>query len=293
MNRGLSSDMIKSRQPVAVRFPLSGWHARAVRDCFGDGHSLSTPRRPLDQIEVGIGQNAYIADFCALVVKAPCHHKRPQNIPCQHDQGNRVPPGSTQRHGYGQHCFGSRPPGYVPFCSTSQLQDHIVVLRAENIAIKLLILLNTRALFEFMQRRLRWCSRLLFVISLVLGLIGSASCTERQPSTAGLPVVPSPLSIPEPSVPGDVQRVNINITDGHFESDIYTTQAGPSRLWVTTDGRAYTFGIDALVASRELPANATTQIGLTAPEPARFTMRLSGGGTEFTATLDVRPVGGR
>jgi hypothetical protein len=79
----------------------------------------------------------------------------------------------------------------------------------------------------------------------------------------------------------------------HTTVSLYTTQASPSRLWVTTDGRAHTFGIEAVVASRELSANTTTQIGLTAPEPACSTMRLSGGGTESTARLDVRAVGGR
>jgi hypothetical protein len=127
---------------------------------------------------------------------------------------------------------------------------------------------------------------------IVLALVCIA-CTEREASTQAIPVAPTAIESPVPNVSTDVQLVDIVITDGRFGNDIYATQVGPSRLEITTHGGPFTFEIDPLVAPRELPANSTTTIGLTAPDPTRYTMRLSGGGATSTATLNGRPIGGR
>ncbi|MDQ6692800.1 MAG: hypothetical protein M3014_00025, partial [Chloroflexota bacterium] len=92
-------------------------------------------------------------------------------------------------------------------------------------------------------------------------------------------------------LPQDIQKLEISVSGGKFGHDRYDMQQGAVQLVISTTGGPYTFMVDKLIASRELPANAKTTIGVNVPTTGEYTMRLTGG-TEGTAILNVRAPGG-
>lgn len=134
----------------------------------------------------------------------------------------------------------------------------------------------------------------------VLVLIGAA-CTERQNVSGAGPLPVEATAYPSVEArgvqvakdpPQDIQELRITVTAGGFEADRYDAQARATRLVVTTQGGPYTFAIDRLLQPRQLPADGTTEISLTLPDPGLYTLQLTGG-TSDTAVLNVRSAGAR
>jgi hypothetical protein len=144
--------------------------------------------------------------------------------------------------------------------------------------------------------------RSVLILSLAAGIAGVAlGCTERQPVTGAGPLPVAATAFPSPDgrnvpvakdPPQDVQELSIEIIDGRFAADRYSMQVGPARLRVTTRGGPYRLEGDRLLQPQELPPNATTTIGVTAPDPGDYIMRLASTG-RATAVLNVRPPGAR
>lgn len=111
---------------------------------------------------------------------------------------------------------------------------------------------------------------------------GGAGVSSPTPGTGHIAVSP----------PQDIQAITIRIRDGHFDADIYTAQAHPIRLTVWADDNADTLAIDGLLDPQPLTAGAPTIIGVTVPNPRRYTMRTGGGGSGI-AVLDVHAAGTR
>jgi hypothetical protein len=86
--------------------------------------------------------------------------------------------------------------------------------------------------------------------------------------------------------------MTIRITDGHFDADVYSAEARPIRITVWTNGNSDTIAIDNLLDQQPLKPDEPTVIGLTLPNPGRYTIRL-GGASTATAALDVRAPGSR
>jgi hypothetical protein len=141
------------------------------------------------------------------------------------------------------------------------------------------------------RHRQRFAATALLVCGLAVAGIG---CTQRQGVRDQNPLgLSSPTALDRVGdTPEDVQRVPIQVVDGRFVNDVYATQTGPARLRVTTLGGPYTMSIDQLLQPRELPANATTEIPLTLPDPGEYTIQLAGAARD-TAVLNVRPLGQR
>jgi hypothetical protein len=129
-------------------------------------------------------------------------------------------------------------------------------------------------------------------------LVAGVGCTTRRgaESDAPLPLV-STSPVPQPDE--NIQALVVTIVDSRFDSDVYTQQTGATRMVVKTHGGPYLFSIDDLADRRELPASGTTEILYSISDPGRHTMRAdlststAAAATHATATLDVRPVGGR
>jgi hypothetical protein len=132
-----------------------------------------------------------------------------------------------------------------------------------------------------------------------------ASCTDRKATADVGPLPVAPTAYPTgaasngPGVSGvseDIQALTIRIANGQFDADVYTAESRPIRLQVWASGGPYKLTIDNLLDPRpveaNVPAGDPTVIGLTLPTPGRYTMHLSGAGTD-TATLDVRAPGDR
>jgi hypothetical protein len=65
------------------------------------------------------------------------------------------------------------------------------------------------------------------------------------------------------------------------------------QLVIHTTGGPYTFMVDKLVQSQELPADTTTTVGVNVATAGDYTMRLTGPREqEATAVLNVRAPGG-
>jgi hypothetical protein len=137
--------------------------------------------------------------------------------------------------------------------------------------------------------------------SLLLLAITTAGCTDRKASAdvGPLPVAPTAYPTgPASTGPGvaeistDIQAITIHIVDGRFDADVYDLQSRPVRLEVSSEGGPFTLSIDQLLEPRSLDADGITIIGLSLPDPGKYTMHLNGAGTD-TATLDVRPPGDR
>lgn len=139
---------------------------------------------------------------------------------------------------------------------------------------------------------------------LTLAILATA-CTERRVTAdvGPLPVAPTAYPTgPASDGPGvaevseDIQAISIHIQDGRFDADVYDAQSRPIRLEVSSADGPYVLAIDGLLEPRTLDTGGasvnTTIIGLTLPNPGRYTMRLSGSGAD-TATLNVRPAGDR
>lgn len=141
-------------------------------------------------------------------------------------------------------------------------------------------------------------SALMAAAGALLLALGSG-CTERQTTTDSLPLpVSSPAVILNPpsspgALPEDVQELPISIEGGRFGADRYSAQVGPIVLRVTTgSGGPYILSIDGLLPPQQVPAQATTNVGVTAPTAGDYVMRLSGG-SSATAILNVRRPGFR
>ena len=138
--------------------------------------------------------------------------------------------------------------------------------------------------------------RLPLLATLLLG--ATLGCTTRQAAVSDAPL-PMVSTSPVPQPGENIEALMVQIVDGHFDNDVYTQQPGATWLIVKTEGGPYLFSIDGLVDRRELPANATTVILYSVSDPGRHTMRADLSTTttvaaaQATATLDVRPVGGR
>lgn len=117
---------------------------------------------------------------------------------------------------------------------------------------------------------------------------GAKNAEERQ---GKLPVSPGAIN----EVPQEIHTISVFIDDGKFQSDRYVAQPGPLELIVITrQGGPYTLTIEPLVTPQALPANATTEVGFTAPGPGEYAMRLiRDGAIVATATLDICPPGSR
>lgn len=132
-------------------------------------------------------------------------------------------------------------------------------------------------------------ARILLAILVVGLLLACGDETENAREAEGkLPVTPGAIN----ELPTDTQRLPVTIVNGAFDAERYAAQPGAIRLNVTTVGGPYTLSIGDLVPATELPANATTEVEFTAPEPGEHPMRLTGP-AEATALLNIRPVGGR
>ncbi len=123
-------------------------------------------------------------------------------------------------------------------------------------------------------------------------------CTTRKSATsdAPLPIV-NVSPVPQPGE--NIEALVVQISNGHFEHDVYAQQPGATRLVLRTQGGPYLFSIDGLVDRRELAANAETVVLYSVTDPGRYTMHAALStsadptASEATATLDVRPIGGR
>src|SRR5215469_4445 len=140
------------------------------------------------------------------------------------------------------------------------------------------------------------------VVSL-LGVALAASlgvgCTTRQGAYSD---VPGPLVTGEQNVQVDDENINavvVHIANGQFDESVYEQQTGNMRLVLRTEGGPYLFSIDDLVQPRELPESRSTVVQYSTSAPGRHTMHAAlststdATATGATATLDVRPVGGR
>src|SRR5262249_5286481 len=94
-------------------------------------------------------------------------------------------------------------------------------------------------------------------------------------------------------------QVVVHIANGQFDESVYEQQTGNMRLVLRTEGGPYLFSIDDLVQPRELPESGSTVVQYSTSAPGRDRMHAAlststdATATEATATLDVRPVGGR
>jgi hypothetical protein len=129
-------------------------------------------------------------------------------------------------------------------------------------------------------------------------LLMTAGCTTRKSATSEEPppiVTLSPGAVPD----NNPQQIVIQVSNNQFERDIYECQPGDVTLVLRTSDGPYLFYVDRLVDRRELAANTETVVRFNVSDPGRYTMHLalstpqSATATETTATLDVRPVGGR
>ncbi|MEO8287048.1 MAG: hypothetical protein ABI670_11510 [Chloroflexota bacterium] len=126
---------------------------------------------------------------------------------------------------------------------------------------------------------------------LLLVAIFSTACGDdsKNATQGGNPsgVAPSDAG----KLPQNIQRLEINVSDGKFEHDRYDMQQGAVQLVITATGGPYTFMVEKLIAAQELPASAKTTIGVNVPNPGEYIMKLTGQG-EGTAILNVRAPGG-
>ena len=133
---------------------------------------------------------------------------------------------------------------------------------------------------------------------IVIMLGAGVACTTRQGAYSDAPV-PYVGASPVVQVDENMDALVIQISNGHFDHSLYEQQTGDMRLLLRTEGGPYLFSIDELVGPRELPESGSTVILYSVSAPGRHTMHLalstptSATATEETATLDVRPVGGR
>jgi hypothetical protein len=134
------------------------------------------------------------------------------------------------------------------------------------------------------------------VVALVLPLLLTVACTTRSgaASDAAMPAIPGQAL---PAANSDA--VIVQIEDGQFDQTMYEQQTGDMQMIVRTSGGPYLFYIDDLVDKRELPEQGLTTISYSVSAPGRHTMHVAlstpttASAAEASATLDVRPVGGR
>jgi hypothetical protein len=129
-------------------------------------------------------------------------------------------------------------------------------------------------------------------------MTATVACTTREGAYSDVPV-PYVGASPVVQIDENMDALVIQISNGHFDHSLYEQQTGDMRLLLRTEGGPYLFSIDGLVGPRELPESGVTVILYSASAPGRHVMHLalstptSATATEETATLDVRPVGGR
>lgn len=133
---------------------------------------------------------------------------------------------------------------------------------------------------------------------IAITMAATGACTTREGAYSEAPV-PYVGASPVVQIDENMDAVVIQVANGHFDRSLYEQQTGDMRLVLRTEGGPYLFSIDGLVGPRELPEMGTTVILYSASAPGRHIMHLalstptSATATEDTATLDVRPVGGR
>ena len=134
------------------------------------------------------------------------------------------------------------------------------------------------------------------VLCVALLLVG-VGCGATTAGTGPPSSVADTTSVPPGSRDNDVtsvsteesQAINVSIYDGRFDSSVYRLRTGAARIYVRTDGRAYTLSIEYLVTSRHLPPDSVTELNMTFPSPGDYDIWIEGGGQ---ATLSVRRPGG-
>jgi hypothetical protein len=139
----------------------------------------------------------------------------------------------------------------------------------------------------------------LCIALLVVTFTATVACTAGEEGAYSDAPVPYVGASPVVQIDENMDALVIQISNGHFDRSLYEQQTGDMRLLVRTEGGPYLFSIDDLVDRRELPESGSTVILYSVSAPGRHTMHLalstptSATATEETATLDVRPVGGR
>jgi hypothetical protein len=149
---------------------------------------------------------------------------------------------------------------------------------------------------------MRWTrARSLALLLILTAATMSSGCTTRKavadvgPLAVGAQAYPSPTpgaGSVAVGAPQDIQALTIWIQGGRFDADVYTAQARPIRITVWADDSTDTLAIDGLLDPQPLTAGAPTIIGVTLPNPGRYTMRVGGAGSG-TAVLDVHAAGTR
>ncbi len=139
---------------------------------------------------------------------------------------------------------------------------------------------------------MQWLYRtgILVILLLISGLL--VACEDESQSATELERVP-PVVDPSDAnlLPEDIQKLEVSIDDGRFESEVYEVQQGAIQMIVHASGGPYELAIERLAQPQDVAADGETTIGFTASEPGEYTIRLTEGG-EGTAILNVRPVGG-
>ncbi len=133
-------------------------------------------------------------------------------------------------------------------------------------------------------------------LALMFVVLASSACgqdTQHATNTNGAPAGVNPSNANQ--LPSDIQNLQVSVVGGKFEHDIYTMQTGAVQMVITTSGGPYKLTVDRLFADHDLAANNKTTIGFNAPDAGEHTMTLTDatGTTQGTATLDVRPLGGK
>ncbi len=130
--------------------------------------------------------------------------------------------------------------------------------------------------------------------ALLLVAFALVSCdtttTKHATNTGSAPAGVNPADVNK--LPTDIQQLNIKIDNGHFDADLYEMQIGTAQLVVTTVGGPYKLTVAKIFATEDLPANGQKTIGVNVPTSGIYTMTVTGA-AEGSATLDVRPVGGK
>ncbi|MDQ2810251.1 MAG: hypothetical protein M3Z04_25530 [Chloroflexota bacterium] len=133
-------------------------------------------------------------------------------------------------------------------------------------------------------------------LTVIFVLLASTGCTQDTQHATDTNNVPAGVNPSDANkLPTDVQNLQVSVAAGKFEHDRYTMQTGAVQMVVTAAGGPYKLSIDKLFADHAIAATSKTTIGFNAPNAGLHTMTLTdqNGTAQGTATLDVRPLGGK
>lgn len=133
---------------------------------------------------------------------------------------------------------------------------------------------------------------------LLLVVVGSlVACGDEEEVATEREEVPDPSPMAVNELPQGIEAASLEIVDGAFAVEELILRRGePTDLLVINlDDESYLFRIENLVADQEIPADSTTEIGFTTPDPDTYTGQLldaDGDSVLSEVTVEVQEAGG-